>query len=358
MLAKFMRDCLLTSGQLESIRSPQNNIIFVNDFILRSVNNKRSFYLQTDIINFGEQFDIEIGKKILLKKLENYIDSDDIQLFTNVSNSFRKTNGRRASGSPIDQLLCEVMLSQFNNRLSNFNKELVDNYFVRFGEDMVFAFSSQEECFAMYSALREIVKNELGNNCNIHDMSITEPYPKRFSRWGVPVMYGKCSVGQFDRHGLDFCGYHYSIDHQKNILVGIRNSTMEKIADRIREYTEGGNIRYRRLPSQLNSNGQIRKMINSLNELFGFHYNGTKFEFSNQYGISPLFCLPKGMDNRLIRSQAMRLNHYMLRRLRHLHLRNVPDDMNRNWREEIDKGYRKIGLRSVMDGINKADNII
>jgi hypothetical protein len=60
------------------------------------------------------------------------------------------------------------------------------------------------------------------------------------------------------------------------------------------------------------------------------------------------------MDSCLIESQARRLNHYMLRGIRHLHLRNIPGNKYRNQREKVDKAYRETRLNTIIDARNKA----
>lgn len=353
IVAHQMRDCLLKTGQLEPLRSPEKNILVVNAFILKAMENNRPYYYQTDIIHFGESFDIDIAKETLLRRLKCFMDQEDIDLFRNIYDSFKeKTEGLRASGSPLDQLLSEMMLSRLNDRLQNDYKELINHSFIRFGEDMVFAFLTEEDCFAMDTQLQKIVKDELGQNCHIHEMLMAEVYPKEYAKWKVPVIDEKGLIGRFDRHGLDFCGYHYSITDTKHVLVQVRNRTMGKIADRIREYTDGGSIRYSKLPNQ-RKDRKLEMMIKSLNEFFGFYYGKGSWCFSKQLGVGSLFCLPKKMDSCFIENQARRLNHYMLRRIRHLHLRNLPGNEYRNQREQVDKAYREMGLRTIIDARNK-----
>jgi hypothetical protein len=153
---------------------------------------------------------------------------------------------------------------------------------------------------------------------------------------------------------MDFCGYNYSIENNE-IVVRIRYKTMRKIKERIREYTEGGNFRWHDLSEKLLTDKRIRTIILKLNGLFGIYYRNNKCQFSRLYGLSELFKLPVEIHSKEILNQAERLNHYMLRRLRHLHMRDITNCSRvnaRRYREEVDKSYRRLGLRTLLDAIS------
>jgi len=93
--------------------------------------------------------------------------------------------------------------------------------------------------------------------------------------------------------------------------------------------------------------------------LWGFYPNeGTgnnRFKYSSQLGINDLFRLPDHplIDKRLIIKQIDMLNHLAVRRLRHLHMRNVWGENNREYREKVDKVLRKNGLLTLKDATNR-----
>jgi len=71
------------------------------------------------------------------------------------------------------------------------------------------------------------------------------------------------------------------------------------------------------------------KIISKLNGLFDFYFKSNEWRYSRLYGIGELFKLPAEIDPKEILNQTERLNHYMLRRLRHLHMRNITTVRNR-----------------------------
>ena len=99
-------------------------------------------------------------------------------------------------------------------------------------------------------------------------------------------------------------------------------------------------------------------MVIKLNNLFGYYRQEGVRRFSKLLGAGQLFCLPNGMDNSLVKKQTKKLNHYMIRRIRHLHLRDVPNNRGKSvraWRESVDKAYRQLGLRTIIDAFNKME---
>lgn len=323
----------------------------VSGLIRRAVASDRSFCLKCDIIKFGSTFNIDAAISALHKALSSQMDSEDRLLLTNVYESFRRLIGAdRCSGSPIDQLLAEWMLFRFERELKNKYPDLFANFFIRSGEDMICALPTYVEAEVAYGKILAVTRELLG--CELHEL--TQSQDDLYALYDE-VGIGKSVISRFDETpGLDFCGYEYGIDRDR-VTIRLRRRTFEKIKNRIAEYSDGGNVRYHKLPHTISSHSDIRSRIGKLNNYFGYYWNGESWKFSPYMGITNLFALPFGLDDQELRKQAHRLNHYMLRRLRHLHLRDLPNEeiCAKTRREEVDKSYRKAGLRTLIDGIDK-----
>lgn len=351
LIATQLRNTLKHLGYDIAAKRRENVLIGVSDLIRGAVASDRPFYLKCDIVKFGSTFDTDAALSTLCETLGSLMDPEDTALLENVYGSFRRMVGEaRCSGSPIDQLLAEWMLFRLEQELRNRYPDPFDHFFVRSGEDMVCALPTYEEGEAVYDKVLALTRELLG--CELHEL--TQAQDDLYDAYDE-LDAGKSVIRRFEETpGLDFCGYEYGIDRDR-IQVRLRRRTFEKIKNRIAEYTEGANIRYRELPHVIGSRSGIRSRIGRLNNYFGYYRSGDSWKFSRYLGVSRLFKLPPPMDDERLQEQAQRLNHYMLRRLRHLHLRNVPNEVTRARirREEIDKSYRQAGLRTLIDGINK-----
>jgi hypothetical protein len=189
--------------------------------------------------------------------------------------------------------------------------------------------------------------------CDLHPLSELHTVHNKALGKDVPYSQTKSVVGRFKEYPLEHCGYEYAL-RSRNMVITLRLSTFEKIKARIADYTDGKSIRYPDL-EELAGNRDIKRRIRKLNNFLGFYSDGTRWTFSPHLGINELFRLPADMDDTALREQASRVNHYMLRRLRHLHLRDIPNNRGgrRSFREAVDKRYREMGLRTLIDGINK-----
>lgn len=351
LIATRLRIALKQLGYDIAVKRREDVLAGVSDLIRRAVASDRPFYLKCDIVKFGSTFNIDAALSTLCEALGSQMDPEDRVLLTNVYESFRRMVGeKRCSGSPIDQLLAEWMLFRFERELRNRHPDLFEHFFVRSGEDIVCALPTYEEGEAAYEKILTVTKGLLG--CELHEL--TQPQDDLYDVYGEEGA-GKSVIRRFEETpGLDFCGYEYGINRDR-VTVLLRRRTFEKIKNRIAECSDGGNIRYHELPHVISSLSDIRFRIGKLNNYFGFYQNGESWKFSRYMGVTNLFTLPFGLDDQGLREQAHRLNHYMLRRLRHLHLRNLPNEMTgaRMRRETVDKSYREAGLRTLIDGINK-----
>ena len=328
------------------------NIYRVVEFINNCVSKDRVNYIVTDIIDFGNSFDVDKAKKSLLEKLKPFMDEEDIELFDNVYNSLTKAT--RSTGNPFHQLLSEWALCCFEQRLSEI---FLEKHFVRYGEDILITCEPREEN-NIYEKLNILAEDTLGDRCEFHkiyapEIGVYDGGPV------VSIMDRKGIKGDFKKHGVDFCGYHYRVSEGK-ILIGLRLNTFVKIAERIRKYTNFHNLRFS--IQDIGKHKLSKKLINNLNLLWGFYPNeGTgnnRFKHSSQLGINDLFRLPDHplIDKQLIIEQIDTLNHLAVRRLRHLHMRNVCGENNREYREKVDKVLRKNGLLTLKDATNRHPN--
>ncbi len=351
VLASCIRDYLLKNSDFKKPRSRIENISAVRDFIQNSIDNGYSGYLKTDLVKFSENFDLDIAKNTIIPEFKGHCDSDDIELLNNVYNSFLQLPVDRCSGSPLIQLFADWMLFRFENHL---NQKLKGKNFIRFGEDLIFSLNKESEYISLEQGLNNMAKEVLGDQCMLHDTGFPR-VSENTTGTGVPVTFvtdnNKGVVGSFIDHGIEFCGYYYSID-KGEIKVRLRDRTFTKLKERIKEYTDG-NTGYYELPVAYQKNKKIIWMIRNLNNLMGYYRTENGWRYSKELGVGQLFCLPLNIDRTLILEQARILNHYMLLRLRHLHMRNVPGEGWKKRREEIDKSYRKLGLRTVIDSINR-----
>lgn len=351
LIATQLRNTLKQLGYDIVTKRREDILTGVSDLIPRAVASGRPFYLKCDIVKFGSTFDVDAALSTLCEALGSQMDPEDRVLLTNVYESFRRMVGEdRCSGSPIDQLLAEWMLFRFERELKNRYPDLFANFFIRSGEDMVCALPMYEEGGAAYRKILAATRELLG--CELHELA--EPQDDVYALYDE-VGAGKSLIRRFDETpGLDFCGYEFGIDLDR-VTIRLRRRTFEKIKKRIAEYSDGGNMRYHKLPHTISSHIDIRSKIGKLNNYFGFYRNGESWTFSRYMGVTNLFRLPHHMDGQGLQEQAHRLNHYMLRRLRHLHRRNLPNEEAhaRVRREAVDKSYRQAGLKTLIDGINK-----
>lgn len=326
------------------------NINNTRKFILESINNKLQFFICTDICKFGESFDIGLSLSTLIDEIRPDADEDDITLLKNVYNSFLELGTGRNIGSPISQFLGEWSLCRLDKKL----EKQLNIPFIRFGEDFLFTFKGENERDAIEQNIQNIVQDVLGKDCHLHKIQACRKKEKFEYKWGVPEkrVQEKSEFGNLKEHAIDFCGYNYSLLKDENISVLIRYITMKKLCIRIAEYTNGWNKRDYNLPKKISAVLR-RKMIENLNNLIGFHKSQKGWKCNRNLGFGSLFILPDGIDRSGIIKQARMLNHYMLRRVRHLHLRNS-SQLVREYREEVDKAYRELGLKTLIDYINIA----
>jgi hypothetical protein len=359
LIATQLRQALKQAGYHIGTRPRKDILTRVADLIKRTAAYGRPLYLKCDIIQFGAKFDINTALSTLQETLCSQMDSRDMELLTNIYQSFReKISESRCSGSPIDQLLGEWMLFRLERMLKDDDPDLFDNFFVRSGEDMVCALSTEQEAEGVYKNIQAAVRKTLGDTCELHELEPRQ-YVSRNATLDVVLADGKSVIRRFDEApGLQFCGYAYIIQ-QNRTVVGLRQETFEKIKNRIAEYTNGSHKRYPDLSCITNGVRAMRSAVRQLNNLFGYYWNRDHWRFSPYIGVTHLFSLPQGFDDQRLQEQAHTLNHYMLRRLRHLHLRNISNDggVVRAWREEIDKKYRQMGLRTLIDGIGEMRRI-
>lgn len=311
------------------------------------------YYYVTDIKKFGESLDLEKAKNTLIRILDKHTDEEDIVLINNLLSSYQKIPQHKSSGSPLNQLIAELTLSQIEHEVAN----EISVPFVRSGEDFVFFLTNQNDYTDIEETLGSIIKDKAGDNCKLHQANQASSFYDE--RYQVHHIFNtdndKAFIGSLRDQSIDFCGFNYSIENENIVVVRIRHKTFKKIRERIKMYTEGGDYRTYDLPEEISTNKKIKKIIRELNSLFGFYFKDNEWHHSRLYGIHELFKLPSEINSDEIFKQAQRLNHYMLRRLRHLHMRNICNDSvsnARRYREEIDKSYRRLGLRNLIDSIN------
>jgi hypothetical protein len=351
LVAHCIKEKLNQDNQLIPVKSQIKNIQTTSEFIKKALSQGCNYYYSTDIKKFGESYDLEKAKNIFIHILEKHMDTEDIVLINNLLSSYQKVPQHRCSGSPINQLFAELILSQIERELTS----KISTLFVRSGEDFAFCLMNKNDYLEIETVLASIIKDKGGDLCDLYPAKqISSFYDERYKVNIFNPDDDKGFIGSFCETSMDFCGYNYSGKNEE-IVVRIRYKTLYKIKERIREYTEGGNFRTDTLP-EISTDKKITKIISKLNGLFGFYLKGNEWRYSRRYGIGELFKLPAGIDSKAILSQAERLNHYMLRRLRHLHMRDVTNNCTLNakfYREEIDKSYRKSGLRNLLDAINR-----
>ena len=165
VFANEIRHYLLKNiGEFKKQPSRIENISRMVDFINYSVSKDRVGYIATDIIDFGNSFDVDKAKKSLLEKLQPYMDHEDIKLFDNVYKSLNE--GTRSTGSPFHQLLSEWALCCFEQKLLGiFHKE----HFIRYGEDIVISLEPGREN-NVFKNLERLAKDILGEKCELHNI--------------------------------------------------------------------------------------------------------------------------------------------------------------------------------------------
>ena len=351
LVTRCIKERLNQDKQLIPVKSRIKNIQVTSALLKKAFLQEWTYYYSTDIKKFGESFDLEKAKNTLIRLLDKHIDTEDIVLINNLLSSYQKIPQHKSSGSPLNQLLAELTLSQIEHEVVN----RIPVPFVRSGEDFVFCLKDKNDYAKIEETLGSIIKDKAGDKCELHRAKQTSSIYD--ARYQVNFIFNtdndKGFIGSFHDPGIDFCGFNYSIENE-NIVVRIRYKTLNKIRERIKMYTEGGDFRTYNLPEEIPTNKKIKNIIRELNSLFGFYFKNNEWHHSRLYGIHELFKLPSELDSGQICNQAQRLNHYMLRRLRHLHMRNICNDsvLNaRQYREEIDKSYRKLGLRNLIDSI-------
>lgn len=351
LVTHCIKEKLNQDKQLIPVKSRIKNIQATSKLLKKASSRGYNYYYSTDIKKFGESFDSEKAKHALIRILEKHIDIEDISLINNLLSSYKKIPQHRSSGSPLNQLLAELTLSQIEHEVTS--KIAVP--FIRSGEDFVFCIENENDYQGIETILASIVKDIAGDKCELHRAGRASSFIDE--RYQVNLIINTFSdkgfIGDLRKEGVDFCGYNYFVKNE-NIVVRLRFKTFNKIRDKIVTYTEGGDFRTRDLPEEISTNKKIKKIIRELNGLFGFFLKNNEWHYNMLYGVHELFELPNEIDSDVIFTQAKRLNHYMLRRLRHLHMRDITNDSYpnaREFRKEIDKSYRRLGLRNLFDSI-------
>ena len=127
---------------------------------------------------------------------------------------------------------------------------------------------NKDEYAKIEITLTSLIKEIAGEGCDLHSAKPVKTFYDE--RYQVNRLYSpetdKGFIGNFLDDSMDFCGYNYSMENNQ-IIVRLRHKTIAKIAERIKEYTEGGNLRWYDLPEELFTEERIGTIILKLNRL-------------------------------------------------------------------------------------------
>lgn len=360
ILSKVLSELLYKKNIICKIKSQGKTISEATEMIKDSNKNNRIYFLKTDIKDFNPSFDIDLSLNYLFNSIKKYCDDEDEQLFRNIILSYLghcKEYGTRC-GSPLIQLLGELILNIIEQEISKKIREKdIDCKFLRKGEDFLFFTNNSENIEWIYEQLGLIGKEKAGNNVLLHKLNISNFKEPEKENYYVPIPIpneesgniSKSIYNELNKSGFEFCGYYYELKDGE-VKIAVRNMTMEKLALRIRYYTQRKKWNKSDYPEELNE--YDKKMIKKLNLLFGYIWYKNKYTYKNKLGCPEIFTVVPNWSNpdSIVYKQAQKLNHLMYRRIRHLYGCDVPGYCEK--KKIVDNSFRKYGLKTLIDALN------